>query len=92
MTITATEVVNSIKESNVYINTSGDIDKTINSVIREYSYTLSNSLSLVKSLPSKNTETIQHLREIHYLLTYEKESVETALHEYLSLIKLHEII
>ena len=34
MTITAREVVNSIKESNVYINTSGDIDKTINSVIR----------------------------------------------------------
>ena len=92
MTITAREVVNSIKESNVYISTSGDIDKTINSVIREYTYTISNSLSLVKSLPSKNTETIQHLREIHYLLTYENESVETALHEYLSLIKLHEII
>lgn len=92
MTITAREIVNSIKESNVYINTSGDIDKTINSVIREYSYAISNSLSLVKSLPSKNTETIQHIREIQYLLTYENESVETALHEYLSLIKLHEII
>lgn len=92
MTITAREVVNSIKESNVYISTSGDIDKTINSVIREYSFSLSNSLSLVKSLPSKNTETIHHIREIQYLLTYENESVETALHEYLSLIKLHEII
>lgn len=92
MTITAREIVNSIKESNIYINTSGDIDNTINSVIHTYAYNLSNSLSLVKSLPSENTETIHHLREIQYLLTYEKESVETALHEYISLIKLHEII
>lgn len=92
MTITAREIVNSIIEAGLYISTSGDIEKTVNSVIREYAYNLSNSLRLVKSLPSKNTETIQHLREIQYLLTYEKESVETALHEYISLLKLHEII
>lgn len=92
MTITAKEIVKSIKESNVYISTSGELDKTIAYIIREYTITVDDSLNLVKSLPSKNTETIQHIREIQYLLTYEKESVETALHEYLSLKKLHEII
>ena len=92
MTITAREIVKSIKESNIYISTNGDLDKTIAYAIREYTNAVDDSLSLVKSLPSKNIETIQHLREVQYLLTYEKESVETALHEYLSLIKLHEII
>lgn len=92
MTITAREIVKSIKESNVYISTNGDLDKTIAYAIREYTNAVDDSLSLVKSLPSKNIETIQHLREVQYLLTYEKESVETALHEYLSLLKLHEII
>ena len=92
MTITAREIVKSIKESNVYISTSRELDKTVAYAIREYSNAVDASLSLVKSLPSKNIETIQHLREVQYLLTYEKESVETALHEYLSLLKLHEII
>ena len=92
MTITAREIVKSIKESNIYISTNGDLDKTIAYAIREYTNAVDDSLSLVKSLPSKNIETIQHLREVQYHLTYEKESVETALHEYLSLIKLHEII
>ena len=92
MTITAREIVKSIKESNVYISTNGELDKTIAYAIREYTNAVDDSLSLVKSLPSKNTETIQHIREVQYLLTYEKESVETALHEYISLLKLHEII
>ena len=92
MTITAREIVKSIKESNIYFSTSGEVNKTVSYVMREYANTVDDSLKLVKSLPSKNTETIQNIREIQYLLTYEKESVETALHEYLSLLKLHEII
>lgn len=92
MTITAREIVKSIKESNIYISTTGELDKTIAYAIREYTNAVDDSLNLVKSLPSKNIETIQHLREVQYHLTYEKESVETALHDYLSLLKLHEII
>lgn len=92
MTITAREIVKSIKESNIYIGSSEEIEQTVKYVITDFVVKLESSLDLLKSLPSDNTKSITHLRDIQYMTTYEREAITQELYDYISLLKLHKIL
>lgn len=92
MTITAREIVKSIKESNIYISASDEIDQTIKYVLTDFVSIIESSLDMLKSLPSDNTKSITHLREIQYMTTYEREAITQELYDYISLLKLHKIL
>lgn len=92
MTITAREIVKTIKESNIYISSSDEIDQTVKYVITDFTSKLDSSLDLLKSLPSDNTKSITHLRETQYMTTYEREAITQELYDYISLLKLHKIL
>ena len=92
MTITAREIVKTIKESNIYISTADEVDQTVKYVLSDFISRLESTLDLLKSLPSDNTKSISHLREIEYMTTYEREAITQELYDYISLIKLHKIL
>ena len=92
MTITTREVVKAIKESNIYISTADEVDQTVKYVLSDFISRLESTLDLLKSLPSDNTKSISHLREIEYMTTYEREAITQELYDYISLIKLHKIL
>lgn len=92
MTITTREVIKAIKESNIYISSSEEIDQTVKYVMTDFISRLESSLDLLKSLPSDNTKSITHLREIEYMTIYEREVITQELYDYISLIKLHKIL
>lgn len=92
MTLTPLDVVKTIKETNIYISSSDDIDKTVKYVLSDFTTRLDNAIDTLKSLPNNNTKSITHLREIQYLVLYEREAVDIALHEHISLLKLHNIL
>lgn len=92
MTITTREIVKAIKESNIYISTADEVDQTVKYVLSDFISRLESSLDLLKSLPSDNTKSISHLREIEYMTTYEREAITQELYDYISLIKLHKIL
>lgn len=92
MTITAREIVKSIKESNIYISSSDEIDQTIKYVMSDFTARLDSTLDLLKSLPSDNTQSITHLREIEYMSIYEREAITQELYDYITLLKLHKIL
>lgn len=92
MTITAREIVKSIKESNIYISSSDEIDQTIKYVMTDFTARLDSTLDLLKSLPSDNTKSIYHLREIEYMTIYEREAITQELYDYITLLKLHKIL
>ena len=92
MTITAREIVKSIKETKIYISASDEIDQTVKYVLTDFVSIIESSLDLLKSLPSDNTKSITHLREIQYMTTYEREAITQELYDYISLLKLHKIL
>lgn len=92
MTITAREIVKSIKETKIYISSSDEIDQTVKYVLTDFISIIESSLDLLKSLPSDNTKSITHLREIQYMTTYEREAITQELYDYISLLKLHKIL
>lgn len=92
MTITAREIVKSIKESNIYISTADEVDQTVKYVISDFTARLDSTLDLLKSLPSDNTKSIYHLREIEYMTIYEREAITQELYDYITLLKLHKIL
>ena len=92
MTITAREIVKAIKETNIYISSSDEIDQTVKYVMTDFVSKVGSSLDLLKSLPSDNTKSITHLREIQYMTTYEHEALTQELYDYISLLKLHKIL
>ena len=92
MTITAREIVKTIKESNIYISSSDEIDQTVKYVLTDFASKIDSSLDMLKSLPSDNTKSITHLREIQYMTTYEREAITQELYDYISLLKLHKIL
>lgn len=92
MTITAREIVKSIKESNIYISSSDEIDQTVKYVLSDFISRLESTLDLLKSLPSDNTKSIAHLREIEYMTIYEREAITQELYDYITLLKLHKIL
>ena len=92
MTITTREVVKAIKESNIYISTADEVDQTVKYVLSDFISRLESTLDLLKSLPSDNTKSISHLREIEYMTTYEREAITQELYDYISLLKLHKIL
>lgn len=92
MTITTREVIKAIKESNIYISTADEVDQTVKYVLSDFISRLESTLDLLKSLPSDNTKSISHLREIVYMTTYEREAITQELYDYITLIKLHKIL
>lgn len=92
MTLTPLDVVKTIRETKIYISSSNDIDETVRYTISDFTNRLDTSIDTLKSLPNDNTKSITHLREIQYLILYEREAVATALHEHISLLKLHNIL
>ena len=92
MTLTPLDVVKAIRESNIYISSSEDINQTVKYVMSDFTNRLDSSIDTLKSLPNDNTKSITHLREIQYLVLYEREAVSTALHDHISLLKLHNIL
>ena len=92
MTLTPLDVVKAIRESNIYISSSEDINQTVKYVMSDFTNRLDSSIDTLKSLPNDNTKSITHLREVQYLVLYEREAVDTALHEHISLLKLHNIL
>lgn len=92
MTITTKEIVKSIKETNIYISTSDDVHQTVKYVLTDYISRLESSLDLLKALPSDNTKSIYHLRELEYRTTYEREAITQELYDYITLLKLHKIL
>lgn len=92
MTLTPLDVVKTIRETNIYISSSEDIEQTVKYVLSDFTTRLDNSIDTIKSLPNDNTKSITHLREMQYLVLYEREKVITALHEHISLLKLHNIL
>lgn len=92
MTITAREIVKSIKETKIYISSSDEIDQTVKYVLTDFVSIIESSLDMLKSLPSDNTKSITHLREIQYMTTYEREAITQELYDYISLLKLHKIL
>ena len=92
MTITTREIVKSIKESNIYISTADEVDQTVKYVMSDFTARLDSTLDLLKSLPSDNTKSITHLREIEYMTIYEREAITQELYDYITLLKLHKIL
>lgn len=92
MTITAREIVKSIKETKIYISASDEIDQTVKYVLTDFVSIIESSLDMLKALPSDNTKSITHLREIQYMTTYEREAITQELYDYISLLKLHKIL
>lgn len=92
MTLTPLDVVKAIRESNIYISSSEDINQTVKYVLSDFTNRLDSSIDTIKSLPNDNTKSITHLREVQYLVLYEREAVSTALHDHISLLKLHNIL
>lgn len=92
MTLTPLDVVKAIRESNIYISSSEDINQTVKYVMSDFTNRLDSSIDTIKSLPNDNIKSITHLREVQYLVLYEREAVSTALHDHISLLKLHNIL
>lgn len=92
MTITAREIVKTIKETNIYISSSDEIDQTVKHVMSDFVAKVGSSLDLLKALPSDNTKSIAHLRDIQYMTIYEHEAITQELYDYISLLKLHKIL
>ena len=92
MTITPLDVVKTIRESNIYISSAEDINQTVKYVMSDFTNRLDSSIDTIKSLPNDNTKSITHLREMQYLVLYEREAVSTALYDHISLLKLHNIL
>ena len=92
MTLTPLDVVKTIRETSIYISNSVDINQTVMYVMSDFTSRLDNSIDTIKSLPNDNTKSITHLREMQYLVLYEREAVSTALHDHISLLKLHNIL
>ena len=92
MTITPLDVVKTIRETNIYISSSEDINQTVKYVLTDFTNRLDTSIDTLKSLPNDNTKSITHIREMQYLVLYERDAVSTALHDHISLLKLHDIL
>lgn len=92
MTITPKEVVKTIKETNIYISSSDKVEDTVEYVLVDFTSRLDTTLDTLKSLPSTNTESISHLRDVQYQLVYNREEVNKELHDYIVLLKLHNIL
>lgn len=92
MTLTPLDVVKTIRETKIYISSLDDIDETVRYTIADFTNRLDTSIDTLKSLPNDNTKSITHMREMQYLVLYEREAVSTALHDHISLLKLHNIL
>ena len=92
MTLTPLEVVKTIRETNIYISSAEDINQTVKYVMSDFTNRLDSSIDTIKSLPNDNTKSITHLREMQYLVLYERDAVSAALHDHISLLKLHNIL
>lgn len=92
MTITPKEVVKTIRETNLYISSSDDVEYTVKYVSTDFTARIDTALDTLKSLPSDNTKSISHLRDIQYQLVYNLEEVKQELHDYIVLLKLHNIL
>lgn len=90
--ITLDEVIKSVIDSDLYRDTSVDINTAVEYTLDDYEISLSTTLHTLKSLPIDTSTTIQTIEDIFLILDRQYDKVFDGVSNYINLFKLGKIL